>query len=43
MFSEKQRVSEQEVSDPPNDVFTLGYGAHFGHGLFVPAEDSIST
>ena len=34
LFREKQRVSEA-----PNDAFSLGYGSHFGLGLFVPVTD----
>lgn len=31
LFTEKQHVSEA-----PNGPFALGYGSHFGLGLFVP-------
>ncbi len=36
LFTEKQRVPERNVSEPPNGVFALGNGSHFGFGLFVP-------
>ena len=34
LFTEKQRVSEA-----PNGAFAIGYGSHFGLGLFLPIKD----
>jgi hypothetical protein len=34
LFTEKQHVSES-----PNGAFAIGYGSHFGLGLFLPIKD----